>query len=152
VRQRALSEPHGVLLAEDRDVPDPGQRVYPCLRILCGPTGRPSPPDPEEPQRVAEAARRLALRHVVITSVTRDDLPDGGAEHFHQCVLAVRQTTEATVEVLTPDFGNSPLAVERVVAAGPQIVNHNTETVPDSTDACAAPKRIIDELSACFLA
>lgn len=92
--------------------------------------GRPEPPDPEEPLRVAEAARRLGLRHVVITSVTRDDLPDGGAEHFRQCVLAVRQRTQASVEVLTPDFGDRPGAVERVVEAGPEIFNHNTETVP----------------------
>lgn len=92
--------------------------------------GRPEPPDPEEPLRVADAARRLGLRHVVITSVTRDDLPDGGAEHFRQCVLAVRQRTQASVEVLTPDFGDCPGAVERLLEAGPEVFNHNTETVP----------------------
>jgi lipoyl synthase len=84
----------------------------------------------DEPQRVAEAAHRLGLKHVVITSVTRDDLPDGGAEHFYQCVLAVRAKTGAVVEVLTPDFIGKPGAVERVVEATPEVFNHNTETVP----------------------
>ena len=84
----------------------------------------------DEPERVAEAARRLGLKHVVITSVTRDDLPDGGAEHFYRCVLAVRATTGAAVEVLTPDFLGKPGAIERVVEARPEVFNHNTETVP----------------------
>ncbi len=84
----------------------------------------------DEPDRVAEAARRLGLAHVVITSVTRDDLPDGGAEHFYRSVLAVREMTGATVEVLTPDFIGKPGAVERVVKAGPEVFNHNAETVP----------------------
>jgi lipoic acid synthetase len=66
--------------------------------------GRPDALESDEPARLAEAAERLGLKHVVITSVTRDDLPDGGAEHYYQCVLAVRQRTGATVEVLTPDF------------------------------------------------
>lgn len=92
--------------------------------------GRPEPPEPDEPDRVAEAAARLDLRHVVITSVTRDDLPDGGAEHFGRCVRAVRQRTGATVEVLTPDFVTQPAALDRVVAAAPEVFNHNTETVP----------------------
>ncbi|MGD9720087.1 MAG: lipoyl synthase [Pirellulales bacterium] len=84
----------------------------------------------DEPERVAEAAARLGLAHVVITSVTRDDLADGGAEHFYQSVLAVRQRTGAVVEVLTPDFLGQRGAVERVVAAAPEVFNHNTETVP----------------------
>jgi lipoic acid synthetase len=92
--------------------------------------GRPDAPDPREPQRVAEAAARLGLRHVVITSVTRDDLPDGGAEHFFQCVQHVRRRSGATVEVLTPDFVHCPEAVARVVQAQPTVFNHNTETVP----------------------
>lgn len=84
----------------------------------------------DEPERVAEAARRLGLKHVVITSVTRDDLPDGGADHFYHCVLAVRELTGATVEVLTPDFLGNEAAIDRVVAAKPDVFNHNTETVP----------------------
>jgi lipoic acid synthetase len=84
----------------------------------------------DEPERVAEASLRLGLKHVVITSVTRDDLPDGGAEHFYQSVLAVRAKTGAAVEVLTPDFLGKPGAIERVVAASPEVFNHNTETVP----------------------
>jgi len=84
----------------------------------------------DEPERVAEAAARLGLRHVVITSVTRDDLPDGGADHFYRCVLAVRQRTGAAEEVLTPDFIHCPEALLRVVEAAPEVFNHNTETVP----------------------
>lgn len=84
----------------------------------------------DEPERVAEAAERLGLSHVVITSVTRDDLPDGGAEHFYRSVLAVRRRTGASVEVLTPDFLGKAGALERVVDAAPEVFNHNTETVP----------------------
>jgi lipoyl synthase len=92
--------------------------------------GKTQPLEADEPARVAEAAYRLGLKHVVITSVTRDDLPDGGAEHFYRCVLAVRQRTRAAVEVLTPDFLGKSGAVERVVASMPEVFNHNTETVP----------------------
>jgi lipoic acid synthetase len=84
----------------------------------------------DEPDRVAEAAARLGLRHVVITSVTRDDLPDGGADHFARCVLAVRERTGAAVEVLTPDFLGDSTAIDRVIAARPEVYNHNLETVP----------------------
>lgn len=84
----------------------------------------------DEPQRVAEASRRLGLKHVVITSVTRDDLADGGADHFYRCVRAVRELTGAKVEVLTPDFIDKAGAIERVVASAPEVFNHNTETVP----------------------
>ena len=84
----------------------------------------------DEPERVAEAAERLGLEHVVITSVTRDDMPDGGAEHFYQCVLAVRERTGAAVEVLTPDFMGNRNAIDRVVQSRPDVFNHNTETVP----------------------
>lgn len=84
----------------------------------------------DEPQRVAEAAFRLGLKHVVITSVTRDDLPDGGAEHFYRSVLAVRERTGAAVEVLTPDFIGQPRGLDRVVESAPEVFNHNTETVP----------------------
>jgi lipoyl synthase len=84
----------------------------------------------DEPDRVAEAVVRLGLAHVVITSVTRDDLPDGGAEHFYRCVLAVRERCPAAVEVLTPDFMGNNRAIDRVIEARPDVFNHNTETVP----------------------
>ena len=84
----------------------------------------------DEPQRVAEAAFRLRLRHVVITSVTRDDLPDGGADHFYHCIRAVRARTGAAVEVLTPDFQGSRQAIDRLLEARPEVYNHNMETVP----------------------
>lgn len=84
----------------------------------------------DEPARVAEASVRLGLKHVVITSVTRDDLPDGGAEHFYQCVTAVRDRTGAAVEVLTPDFLGDRAAIRRVIESRPDVFNHNMETVP----------------------
>src|SRR5215831_2398499 len=94
------------------------------------PRGTPEALEDDEPERVAEAAARLGLRHVVITSVTRDDLPDGGADHFYRCVVAVRERTGAAVEVLTPDFFGDPAAIDRVLAARPDVFNHNMETVP----------------------
>ncbi len=94
------------------------------------PKGTPFDLESDEPERVAEAAARLGLKHVVITSVTRDDLPDGGAEHFYRCVQAVRDKTGAAVEVLTPDFLGNTAAIDRVIEANPEVFNHNTETVP----------------------
>src|SRR5262249_23224733 len=92
--------------------------------------GQPDDLEDDEPARVAEAALRLGLKHVVITSVTRDDLPDGGADHFRRCILAVRQRTGAVVEVLTPDFLGDMCAVDIVLSATPEVYNHNMETVP----------------------
>src|SRR3954451_3625338 len=94
------------------------------------PRGQPELVEDDEPERVAEAAVRLGLKHVVITSVTRDDLPDGGADHFYRCILAVRERTGAAVEVLTPDFLGDRAAIDRVLEASPEVYNHNTETVP----------------------
>lgn len=94
------------------------------------PKGKTEALEIDEPERVAEAARRLGLAHVVITSVTRDDLPDGGAEHFRRTVEAVRAATGATIEVLVPDFIGKEGALERLMEARPEVFNHNTETVP----------------------
>ena len=94
------------------------------------PKGKTEELELDEPERVAEAAKRLGLAHVVITSVTRDDLPDGGAEHFRRTVEAVRAATGAAIEVLVPDFIGKPGALERLMAARPDVFNHNTETVP----------------------
>lgn len=94
--------------------------------------GRVEPLDPGEPARVAEAARRLGLKHVVVTSVTRDDLPDGGAAHFAATIHAIRDAVPGcTVEVLIPDFQGDEPALNTVIAAAPEIINHNVETVPD---------------------
>lgn len=94
-------------------------------------TGRPDQLDPHEPERVAEALGKLGLEHVVITSVDRDDLDDGGANHFAQVIRAIRQTSPTTtIEVLTPDFRRKASAIETVVAARPDVYNHNLETVP----------------------
>ncbi|MBN1867448.1 lipoyl synthase [Candidatus Sumerlaeota bacterium] len=90
-----------------------------------------SPPDPLEPENVAEAAARLGLKHVVITSVTRDDLPDGGAASFYFTIDAVRsRLPQATIEVLTPDFLGNRRALKIVLDAHPHVFNHNIETVP----------------------
>jgi lipoic acid synthetase len=94
------------------------------------PKGKTEKLEDDEPQRVAEAAKRLGLKHVVITSVTRDDLPDGGADHFRKTVEAVRQATGASVEVLVPDFIGKPGALELMLQSRPDVFNHNTETVP----------------------
>lgn len=83
----------------------------------------------DEPERLAEACQRLKLKHVVITSVTRDDLPDGGADHFRRCVLAVRKRMTATIEVLTPDFDGRGDLVDVVLSSQPEVFNHNLETV-----------------------
>ena len=92
--------------------------------------GTPAPYDPEEPARLAEAVEALGLKHVVITSVDRDDLPNGGAEIFAQCVVEIRQRLpDTSVEVLIPDFKGLDRALELVMAAGPEILNHNLETV-----------------------
>jgi lipoic acid synthetase len=95
-------------------------------------TGRPQVLDPFEPGRVAHAVAQLGLSHVVVTSVDRDDLADGGAEHFAQTIRAIRHRAPATtIEVLVPDFLKcGPSALETVVAAGPDVFNHNLETVP----------------------
>ncbi|HUT37439.1 MAG TPA: lipoyl synthase [Planctomycetota bacterium] len=92
--------------------------------------GTPVPPDPDEPRRVAEAAARLGLQHVVVTSVTRDDLADGGSGHFAATIEAIRAACSATVEVLTPDFQGDRDCLRRVLEARPDVYNHNIETVP----------------------
>jgi lipoic acid synthetase len=95
-------------------------------------TGMPQPLDPTEPARVADATRRMGLKHVVVTSVDRDDLPDGGAEHFAETVRAIRaENPGTTIEILTPDFlRKDDSAAETVIAARPDVFNHNLETVP----------------------
>jgi lipoic acid synthetase len=95
-------------------------------------TARPAgPPDPQEPERVAEAAAQMGLSFVVVTAVARDDLPDGGAAHFAATIRALRERVpEARVEVLIPDLAGSWDALDRVIEAAPDVLNHNTETVP----------------------
>jgi len=94
-------------------------------------TGQPAPLDPGEPHRVAQAVAKLGLRHVVITSVDRDDLHDGGASHIAATIAAIRAATPSTtIEVLTPDFLRKPGAEACVIQARPDVFNHNLETVP----------------------
>ena len=114
--------------------------------------GRPEPLDPEEPRRLAEAARTLGLKYVVVTSVSRDDLPDGGAGHFAAVIRALREELPAAqVEVLVPDFGGSQRAVTRVMAECPTVFNHNLETVARlarSIRPQASYRRSLDVLAA----
>ncbi len=95
-------------------------------------TGKPLPLDLGEPARVGEATAKMGLKHVVITSVDRDDLADGGAQHFVETIRAIRAASPATtIEILTPDFARKPIAaLESVIDAGPDVFNHNLETVP----------------------
>lgn len=96
-------------------------------------TGDPLPPDPREPARVAEAVDQLDLTYVVVTSVTRDDLPDGGAKHFSETIrwIKKRRRNSTLVEVLIPDFCGSISSLRKVIQAHPLVVNHNLETVPE---------------------
>jgi lipoyl synthase len=92
--------------------------------------GKPLPLDPEEPYHIAQAAKHLQLKHIVVTSVTRDDLPDGGAEHFAETIIEIKkQLPKSTVEVLVPDFKGFWEALQRVIDAQPEVINHNIETV-----------------------
>ncbi len=96
-------------------------------------TGMPTALDPDEPENVAKAVKQMGLTHVVITSVDRDDLADGGAQHFADVIHAIRRLTPATtIEILTPDFLRKDGALEIVVAAKPDVFNHNLETVPSN--------------------
>ena len=99
-------------------------------RFCSGAPGHPQPPDPEEPENVAAAAKKLGLRHVVLTCPTRDDLPDGGAEQFAQTVRAIRRACPgATVETLISDMQMNTAALDAVIEARPEVLNHNVETV-----------------------
>ena len=94
-------------------------------------TGRPMAVDPKEPMHTAEACAAMGLNHIVVTSVDRDDLVDGGADQFVQVIKAIREMSpETTIEILTPDFRNKPGAIETVARAKPDVFNHNLETVP----------------------
>jgi lipoic acid synthetase len=104
--------------------------------------GRPEQLEVDEPDRLAEAAHRLGLKHVVITSVTRDDLSDGGANHYVQCIEKVRERSDATIEVLTPDFIGNEEALNQVIDARPDVFNHNTETVPRLYRRVRGPKSV----------
>src|SRR5205814_6931615 len=107
-----------------------GDRCTRACHFCAVTTAKPLALEAGEPARVAAATRRLGLKHVVITAVARDDLPDGGAEHFRRTIEAVRALNPGTViEVLTPDFNDSDASIEMVLAARPHIFNHNLETV-----------------------
>jgi lipoic acid synthetase len=108
-----------------------GERCTRDCRFCSVAPGRPEPLDPDEPVRVAEAVERMGLNYAVVTSVTRDDLPDGGAAHFAATIGAIRRRVPgAQIEVLVPDFQGDAAALATVLAARPNVFNHNLETVP----------------------
>lgn len=101
--------------------------------FCCVSKGEPAPPDPSEPAHLAEAVAQLGLRYAVITSVTRDDLPDGGSGHFAAVITAIRERladASPIIEVLIPDFQGNLESLQKVTAARPEVINHNVETVP----------------------
>jgi len=105
-----------------------------CKFCAVGHTEKPETPDPEEPRRLAEASQRMKLSYVVVTSVTRDDLPDGGASHFAKTIEEIKKAIpKAGIEVLTPDFKGVEKDIETVLNAGPSVFNHNVETVERMT-------------------
>jgi lipoic acid synthetase len=113
-----------------------GDRCTRACKFCAVTTAKPLPLEADEPQRVAEATRRMKLRHVVITAVARDDIADGGAEHFRQTIEAVRRLNPRTaIEVLVSDFQDSDASIETVLSARPNIFNHNLETVRRLTPA-----------------
>lgn len=111
-------------------------------------TGIPDLLDPHEPDNLAQAAKKLGLKHIVITSVDRDDLEDGGAEHFAQCITKIRQAAPGTtIEVLTPDFLRKEKSIEVVVKAKPDVYNHNIETVPSLYNTIRPGARYFNSLN-----
>src|SRR5213593_1186937 len=107
-----------------------GDHCTRACRFCAVTTAKPLALEADEPARVAEATRRLRLKHVVVTAVARDDLPDGGADHFRRTIEAVcALSPDIVIEVLTPDFNNRDESIEAVLCAGPHIFNHNIETV-----------------------
>jgi len=131
LRGSELSQHWRVLGEEARDLHDHGRYLHSRLAFCNVRTGLPGPLDADEPVKVAEAVAKLGLEHVVVTSVDRDDLSDGGAAHFAATIAAIRATSPGTtIEILTPDFLRKGGALETVVAAKPDVFNHNLETVP----------------------
>ena len=124
-----MSQRRRVLVPEDGDVPHPGGHLHAGLRLLRGEKGKALAPRSRGAGRVAEAVKSLGLGYAVITSVTRDDVADGGASAFARTIAAVRSASPRTkIEVLIPDFQGSPEALDTVLAARPDILNHNLET------------------------
>ena len=114
-------------------------------------TGKPDLLDPHEPERLATAISKLGLEHVVITSVDRDDLDDGGASHFVESILRIRQTSpNTTIEVLTPDFLRKEGSIELVAKAKPDVYNHNIETVPSLYHSIRPGARYFNSLNLLF--
>ena len=126
-----MPESLGMLEPGHRDGDDRGRTLHACVRVLRGQHGEAvSRSKQDEPERVAEAVRRMGLKHVVITAVARDDLKDGGANHFARTINAVREMDPSIIiEVLVPDFHAQEWCIDIVLEAAPDIFNHNMETV-----------------------
>lgn len=122
-----------------------------CTRAckFCGvPTGRPLPPDPDEPNRIAESIKKMGVKHAVITSVDRDDLPDRGAGFWAQTIRAIREINpDATMETLIPDFDGNPVWLKIIIDAAPDVISHNLETVRRLTPSIRTKARYDTSLS-----
>ena len=130
LRKRAMPEPVGMLEPGNGDVHDRGGSLHASVWILRGNNRETVRLEEDEPQRVAEAVQRMKLKHVVITAVARDDLADGGANHFARVIRAIREMDPSIIiEVLVPDFHADDSCIQTVLEAGPEIYNHNMETV-----------------------
>jgi len=120
-----------MLFQRDSDGSHSGKNLYEELRLLCCGARDVGSPDEGEPERVARAVRKMGLHYVVITSVTRDDLPDGGASHFAKTIQAIRALDRGIkIEVLIPDFKGDLTSLVAVLKEGPDVLNHNIETIP----------------------
>ena len=147
LQQRPLPQPGRMLEPQDRDLHDPGRHLHPRLPLLRHPNGASSShPIPTNPARVAESVALMKLRYVVVTSVTRDDLPDGGAAHWAATVEAIRaQNPDAVIELLIPDLDARPDLLDTVIASKPDIIGHNIETVERLTPAGPVPGQVPDQ-------
>ena len=129
-----MPEQSRMLEPQDSDLMILGEICTRNCRFCATLSGRPLPPDPSEPAKLAESVRLMGLRHVVVTSVTRDDLPDGGAAHWAECVRAIRaENPDVTIELLIPDLDAKPDLLDTVIASGPDIIGHNIETTEQLT-------------------
>jgi len=111
-------------------------------------TGKPLPPNPQEPQKLAEAIKAMKIKHIVITSVTRDDLTDGGAKHWAKCISAIKnEQLQASIEVLIPDFKGDNSLIDIVIAAKPNVISHNIETTRRLTQSVRSTAKFDTSLS-----
>ena len=141
MRQRKVPQQGRMLEQEDRHIHDTRRCLYPFMQVLCDQTGKPLPPEQGEPEEVAESIRLMGLKHAVLTSVDRDDLPDGGAGHWAETIRAIRRVNpDTTIEVLIPDFDCRKELLDIVIdEAGAYFAGDKS-----AEDACAIIQNRVD--------